>query len=429
MCGIIGFVSDKEKCKQVLLEGLFALEYRGYDSAGVAIFDKNGKIDIVKAAGKIRNIEEQLNRDYPEIDGTCGIGHTRWATHGAPTDENSHPHGNDYVRIVHNGIIENYTELKNTLISEGYEFKSETDTEVAALTIDKFCRNAGDKMTGVRLAVNEFRGSYALGIIFADEPGVIYAARYESPLIIGLGEGENFLASDITAILSHTRNFIRLENGQCARITRDKAEVFDKDGAPVNCEISQATWSVEAARKGGYKYFMKKEIHEEPEMLRKTLAPRIKNGVPDFSFDGFDGEIFKKIQRLRIVGCGSAMHVGLIAKNCFEKFAKLPTEVEIASEFRYGSLLCGKGDMIIIISQSGETADSLAALRAAKQRGAYILGVVNVVGSTIAREADNTVYTMAGPEIAVATTKAFSVQCALLPMLSLRAAAVRVLCR
>ncbi len=406
----------------VLDNGLRALEYRGYDSAGVSFFDENSNIVTVKATGKIVNLEEKLgNMSEKEKISFCGIGHTRWATHGEPSERNAHPHGNERVRIVHNGIIENYRALAENLTTKGYIFTSETDTETAALTIDDcYNRCGGDAMKAISEARKLFDGSYAMGIIFCDRPGEIYSIRKDNPLIIGIGEGENFIASDITAILPYTKNYIRLDETEMALLTGDDVKVYDENGKPCEKKIEQALWDVNSAQRGGYAHFMLKEIHEEPEALEKTLAPRINtDGLPAFDSEDFDIKALAKARRIIITACGTAMHAGFIAKYFIEKYARIPVNVEIASEMRYADMIIDESDAVIVISQSGETADTLAALRLAKERGAFVTSIVNVVGSTIARESNATIYTWAGPEIAVASTKAYVVQSALMVLLAL----------
>ena len=421
MCGIIGYIGKENSIKH-LIEGLRALEYRGYDSAGIAYFDEGGSLTSVKAAGRLANVEAKLS---DTLTSHCGIGHTRWATHGAPSDVNSHPHGTVNVRIVHNGIVENYAAIREELTALGYTFESDTDTEVAAKLLDYYYKS--EKLTAhaaIERMTSRLVGSWALGILFSDEPDVIWCARKGSPLIIGIGDGGNFIASDITAILRSTRKYYQLDEGEIAKVTRDTVTVW-QGGNEVKKPLLTADWDIEAAERGGFAHFMIKEINEEPSAVRTTLGCRIKNGLPDFTGDGFDVEIFKNVSRVHIVACGTAMHAGLIAKGAFAALAKLPCEVEIASEFRYNDPLIGKGDLVIIISQSGETADSLAALRLSKEKGASTLGIVNVIGSSIAREADSVIYTMAGPEIAVASTKAYSVQTALMYLLVIGAAMSR----
>ncbi len=421
MCGIIGYIGKENSLKH-LIEGLRALEYRGYDSAGVAFFDGGNCLSSAKSAGRLSALEEKVT-DLPESH--CGIGHTRWATHGAPTDTNAHPHGTPALSIVHNGIIENHAELKAELIGLGYTFNSDTDTEVAAKLLDYYY--VTEKLSpraAIEMVTSRLVGSWAFGILFADRPDEIWSARYGSPLIVGIHEDGNFIASDITAILRSTRNYYQLDEGEIARVCRNSVEIF-KDGNAIEKELKTAHWDVDAAERGGYPHFMIKEINEEPGVMRTTLHPRIKNGLPEFSSDGFDCGVFAKISRVHIVACGTAMHAGLIARDLLGKFAKLPCEVEIASEFRYNDPIIGSDDLVVIISQSGETADSLAALRLSKEKGASTLAIVNVIGSSIAREADAVLYTMAGPEIAVASTKAYSVQTALLALISVSAGLVR----
>lgn len=421
MCGIIGYIG-KDNSVDHLIKGLRALEYRGYDSAGVAYFDGGDRLHSTKAAGRLTVVEGLLS---PLPESHVGIGHTRWATHGAPSDVNSHPHGTPSLRIVHNGIIENYAALREELTSLGYDFESDTDTEVAAKLLDYYYRK--EKLTpraAIERVTSRLVGSWAFGILFADRPDEIWAARFGSPLIIGVGEDENFIASDITAILRSTRKYYQLDDGEIACVTRTSAEVY-KDGRSVEKPLKTASWDIEAAERGGYPHFMIKEINEEPSAIRTTLHPRISDGLPNFACDSFDSSVFARVSRVHIVACGTAMHAGLIARGLFGKLAALPCEVEIASEFRYNDPLIGKEDLVIIISQSGETADSLAALRLAKQKGASTLAIVNVIGSSIAREADAVLYTMAGPEIAVASTKAYSVQTALLCLIAIEAGLMR----
>ncbi len=421
MCGIIGCVG-KMQALDVLDSGLRALEYRGYDSAGVSFFDESSKIVTVKASGKIVNLEEKLaSMSENEKKSSCGIGHTRWATHGEPSERNAHPHGNERVRIVHNGIIENYRELAEMLINKGYTFTSETDTETAALTIDDcYVKCGGDAAAAISEARKLFDGSYAMGIIFCDRPGEIYSIRKDNPLIIGVGEGENFIASDITAILPYTKNYIRLDETEMAILKGESVAVYDENGKLCDKKIETALWDVNSAQRGGYAHFMLKEIHEEPEALEKTLAPRINaDGLPAFDSEDFDIKALAKARRIIITACGTAMHAGFMAKYFIEKYARMPVNVEIASEMRYADMIIDENDAVIVISQSGETADTLAALRLAKEKGAFVTSIVNVVGSTIARESNATIYTWAGPEIAVASTKAYVVQSALMVLLAL----------
>ena len=419
MCGIIGYTGGTGTVDR-LIEGLHALEYRGYDSAGVAIVDECGNINVVKASGRLKNIEERLRNRIDLRTSGCGIGHTRWATHGAPTDINSHPHGTPSLQLVHNGIIENYLPLRQRLIDLGYTFESETDTDVAAKLLDYHYRSTGSHMTAIRRTICEIIGSYALGIIFSDAPSRIYAVKKDSPLIVGCGNGENYIASDITAILRYTNKYYQLDSYEIDVIEKEQIVITDLDGNPKSKQPHCANWDIQAAERGGYPHFMIKEIHEEPDALKKTLNPRIKNGIPDFSVDQSKDEILRSVARIHIVACGTAMHAGLYGKSLFESLAGIPAAVEIASEFRYNNPIIGAGDLVVIISQSGETADSLAALRLAKQKGAYTLAIVNVIGSSIAREADHVIFTWAGPEIAVASTKAYTVQAALIALLAIK---------
>ena len=424
MCGIIGYTGGTGTVDR-LIEGLHALEYRGYDSAGVAIVDECGNINVVKASGRLKNIEERLRNRIDLRTSGCGIGHTRWATHGAPTDINSHPHGTPSLQLVHNGIIENYLPLRQRLIDLGYTFESETDTDVTAKLLDYHYRSTGSHMAAIRRTICEIIGSYALGIIFSDAPSRIYAVKKDSPLIVGCGNGENYIASDITAILRYTNKYYQLDSYEIAVIEKEQIVITDLDGNPKSKQLHCANWDIQAAERGGYPHFMIKEIHEEPDALKKTLNPRIKNGIPDFSVDESKDEILRSVARIHIVACGTAMHAGLYGKSLFESLAGIPAAVEIASEFRYNNPIIGAGDLVVIISQSGETADSLAALRLAKQKGAYTLAIVNVIGSSIAREADHVIFTWAGPEIAVASTKAYTVQAALIALLAIKTAYLR----
>ena len=421
MCGIIGYTGKKE-AREVIIAGLRALEYRGYDSAGLCVFDEANAFRTVKSAGKIRNLEEKLKTVSP-FSSRCGIGHTRWATHGAPTDYNSHPQGTGRVMLVHNGIIENYAALKEDLLAKGYRFQSETDTEVAAVLIDSLY--TGDPFSAIRAAIGKIRGSYAFGILFHDKPGRIYAVRKGSPLIIGVGEEENFIASDITAILRYTKRYITLDEGNLVAVTPNDVVMEGADGKRMDYRVDTAHWDVHAAERGGYPHFMKKEIFEEPDAIRKTLSPRLRNGMPDFSAEGLDTARIAAAEKITLVACGTAMHAAYMAKLYFEEYARIPATVEIASEFRYANPILGKKDIFIAVSQSGETADTLAAMRLAKEAGAYVIGIVNAVGSSIAREVDTVLYTWAGPEIAVASTKAYTVQTALFFLLALELAFLR----
>ncbi|MCD8219667.1 MAG: glutamine--fructose-6-phosphate transaminase (isomerizing) [Ruminococcus sp.] len=409
MCGIVGYVGKRD-CTDVLMNGLSKLEYRGYDSAGIAVF-QNGKIEVAKAKGRLKNLEEHMKAEGRPT-GQIGIGHTRWATHGEPSDVNSHPHSGGRVTIVHNGIIENYKELKDYLISRGVSFDSDTDTEVVARLLDY--RYNGSPIQTISETIRDLEGSYALGIIFADHPEQVYAVRCESPLIAGVGDGENFIASDVPAILEYTRDYYLLEHEEIAVLGRDGVHIFDAYGQPVEKELKTADWDVEAIRKNGYVHFMLKEIHEQPTAIRTTISPRIQNGLPNLEECGITLEVLRGFRQIHVVACGTAMHAGTVGKYVIEKLARVPVTVDIASEFRYCDPLVGTGDLVIVISQSGETADSLAAMRLAKSLGAKTLAIVNAMGSSIAREADMLIYTHAGPEIAVASTKAYMVQIAVM---------------
>ena len=420
MCGIIGYTGTKNAVDKVIT-GLHALEYRGYDSAGIAYFDNDGNLTTVKAKGKIENVEKKIAA-MPAITTHCAIGHTRWATHGAPSDENSHPHGTAHVQLVHNGIIENYEELRQFLKEQGYTFYSDTDTEVAAKLIDCYYKQYADPVTAIRKTEEKIRGSYAFGVLFCDEPDKIYAVRRESPLPIGIGKNENFIASDLTAFLPDTNHYFRLDQGEIAIICKDNITFLDKNNLPVAKKEEVALWDMQAAERGGFSCFMEKEMNEEPDAIVKTLSPRIRDGLPDFRNDGLDEKRLSEAKKITVVACGTAYHAGYYGKYLIEKIARIPAHAEIASEFRYSDPLIGKNDVVLIISQSGETADSLAALRLAKQAGAYVIAVVNVIGSSIAREADAVLPTLAGPEIAVASTKAYTVQTALLSLLAVKLA-------
>lgn len=413
MCGIVGYVGDRD-CADVLVDALSKLEYRGYDSAGIAVFEK-GTIKVEKCKGRLANLVDKMAVDG-KPQGHCGIGHTRWATHGEPSDINSHPHGNKRVSIVHNGIIENYKQIKDFLVEEGYSFVSETDTETVAKLLDYYY--VDDPVDTIIKVLSEIKGSYALGIMFRDYPDTVFAVRKESPLIVGVGENENFLASDVPAIIKYTRDYYLLEANEIAVVKKDSVQIYDMHKEPVHKEINTADWDVDAAEKGGYEHFMLKEIHEQPAAVRDTVSPRIINGMPDLSQDGVDMQKLKDYRQIFIVACGTAMHAGMVGKYVIEKLARKPVVVDIASEFRYRDPLITKEDLLIVISQSGETADTLAVLRLAKEVGAATLAVVNVVGSSIAREADMVVYTHAGPEISVASTKAYMVQISVMYLLA-----------
>lgn len=414
MCGIVGFTGHVQAAP-VLLDGLEKLEYRGYDSAGLAVQNQIGKIEVVKAKGRLRVLSEMTDNGKA-VDGECGIGHTRWATHGEPSVANAHPHysSNKRIAVVHNGIIENYQELKDKMINRGYTFASQTDTEVVVQLIDYYYSGeaAGDAIDAITRMMMHVRGSYALGVLFEDQPGVVYAVRKDSPLIVGQSANGNLIASDVPALLKYTRTVYYIDNLEIARLTADSIEFFGIDGEPLEKTSTTIEWDAEAAEKGGYEHFMMKEIHEQPAAVRDTISPRIKDGHVDLSELELDDDVIKGIKRVYIIGCGSAYHVGVAARYVFENLARLPVEVDVASEFRYRNPVLEPDSLAVIISQSGETADTLAALRLCKERGIKTVGIVNVVGSSIAREADSTLYTWAGPEIAVATTKAYSTQLA-----------------
>ena len=413
MCGIVGYVGDRD-CADVLVDALSKLEYRGYDSAGIAVVEK-GVIKVEKCKGRLANLVDKMAVDG-KPQGHCGIGHTRWATHGEPSDINSHPHGNKRVSIVHNGIIENYKQIKDFLIEEGYSFVSETDTETVAKLLDYYY--VDDPVDTIIKVLSEIKGSYALGIMFRDYPDTVFAVRKECPLIVGVGENENFLASDVPAIIKYTRDYYLLEANEIAVVKKDSVQIYDMHKEPVHKEINTADWDVDAAEKGGYEHFMLKEIHEQPAAVRDTVSPRIINGMPDLSQDGVDMHKLKDYRQIFIVACGTAMHAGMVGKYVIEKLARKPVIVDIASEFRYRDPIITKDDLMIVISQSGETADTMAVLRLAKEVGAATLAVVNVVGSSIAREADMVIYTHAGPEISVASTKAYMVQISVMYLLA-----------
>ena len=427
MCGIVGF-TGRDQAAPILLDGLAKLEYRGYDSAGIAVQNAAGKIEIVKAKGRLRVLSDMTDGGHA-VAGCCGIGHTRWATHGEPSVVNAHPHysKDERIAVVHNGIIENFQELKDRLIGRGFDFVSQTDTEVVAQLIDYYYTGeaAGDPLGAIIRMMLHVRGSYALGVLFADQPGVVYAVRKDSPLIVGQAENGNLIASDVPALLKYTRTVYYIDNLEIARLTADSIEFYNIDREPVQKAASTIEWDAEAAEKGGYEHFMMKEIHEQPAAVRDTISPRIKDGQVDLSELALDEEALRQVRRLYIIGCGSAYHVGVAARYVFESLARLPVEVDVASEFRYRDPVLEPDSLAIIISQSGETADTLAALRLCRERGVRTVGIVNVVGSSIAREADATLYTWAGPEIAVATTKAYSTQLAACYLLAIAFGRVR----
>ncbi len=422
MCGIVGYIGNRQAAP-ILLDGLAKLEYRGYDSAGIAIYNE-GKIDMLKSKGRLKVLSE-LTHDGATLPGTMGIGHTRWATHGSPSDVNAHPHFNadKSIVVVHNGIIENYLKLKKKLEKKGYEFISETDTEIIAHLLDYYYQ--GNPLQAITKIMHRMEGSYALGIIFKERPGELYAVRKDSPLIVGHTEGGNIIASDVPAVLRYTRDVYFIENEEIVRMTVDSMEFFNVDEEPVDKEPVRIEWDVNAAEKGGYEHFMLKEMYEQPKAVMDTFSPRIKGGRIEIEELGMTDEEIRKIQKIMIVACGSASHVGHTGKYILEGLARIPVEVDMASEFRYRSPILDEHTLLIVISQSGETADTLAALREAKKLGARVLGIVNVVGSSIAREADNVMYTWAGPEIAVATTKAYSAQLTAMYLLAMKFAQAR----
>ena len=420
MCGIVGYVG-KRNAQDVLLDGLEKLEYRGYDSAGVALALEGG-IRVVKSKGRLAELRKRLAVEALARSG-CGIGHTRWATHGEPSDVNSHPHSTPRVSIVHNGIIENYGVLKERLMAKGYTFESETDTEVLVKLIDS-CYE-GEPLKALRAALAMVRGSYALAVLFRDFPDTLFAVKRESPLIVGWGEEENFIASDIPALLKYTRRYSVLEEGDMAVVNADGIRFYNEFAEPVEREVLTANWDQEAAEKGGYPHFMLKEINEQPAAITATVSPRVENGLPDLRVPELTDERLRRIGTVHLVGCGTAMHAGVVGKAAIEALARVPAQVEIASEFRYRNPILRPEDLVIIISQSGETSDTLAALKLAKSRGVPVLAIVNVVGSSIARAADYVMYTYAGPEIAVASTKAYMVQMCVLYLFALRLAYAR----
>ncbi|MBP3857028.1 MAG: glutamine--fructose-6-phosphate transaminase (isomerizing) [Ruminiclostridium sp.] len=421
MCGIVGYTGRRE-CRDILVNSLKKLEYRGYDSAGIAVIE-NGSIKTIKAKGKISEGLESKLAETGKLDAVTGIGHTRWATHGEPSDINSHPIGNSRITIVHNGIIENYRKLKSFLIDKGYNFESETDTETVAKLLDYYY--TGNPIEAISKAVTDIEGAYALGIMFKDYPDMIYAVRKDSPLIVGSGNGEMFIASDMTALLEYTKEYYLLETGEIASIRADGVSFCDLHGNKLTKQIQTATWDVSEAEKGGFEHFMLKEIHEQPSAVKKTVSPRIKDGLPCFEECGLTDEMLRNYHHIYIIACGSAMHAGMIGKYIIESLARTPVIVDIASEFRYRNPLLKSDDLVVIVSQSGETADTKAALELANEVGADTLALVNVVGSSIAREAKMVMYTYAGPEISVASTKAYMVQSAFMYLLAFRVSLAR----
>lgn len=426
MCGIVGY-NGILQAAPILLNGLQKLEYRGYDSAGIAVRnEETGKIEVVKAKGRLKTLIEKTDTGSA-VPGTCGIGHTRWATHGEPSVQNAHPHCTEdkSVVLVHNGIIENYQELKEKLQKSGYTFYSQTDTEVATKLIDYYYKKTGTPLEAISRAMLRIRGSYAFGIMFHDRPGKLFAARKDSPLIIGKNDTGCLIASDVPAILDSTRNVYYIGNHEIAEMTGTEIHFYNLDLEEIEKEMVEIKWDAEAAEKGGYEHFMLKEIHEQPKAVQDTIGAYVKDGRISLSEVGLDDEVLNNLERIYIVACGSAYHVGMAGKYVIEELAGIPVEVDLASEFRYRNPIFAKNSMVIIVSQSGETADSLAALRLSKERGIPVLGIVNVVGSSIARESDYILYTYAGPEISVATTKAYSTQLIAVYLLAIQAAVVR----
>lgn len=426
MCGIVGF-TGKKQAADILLDGLSKLEYRGYDSAGIAVTDDAGQTEVVKAKGRLKVLEEKTDWGRA-VKGSCGIGHTRWATHGEPSEDNAHPHISDDMNVVavHNGIIENYQEIKQKLSKNGYVFYSQTDTEAIVKLIDYYYKKYnGGPIDAIAKAMVRVRGSYALAVMFKDYPGEIYAARKDSPMIIGIENGEAYLASDVPAILNHTKNVYYIDNLELARLSESGVQFYNIDGDIIEKTSVEIKWDAKSAEKGGYAHFMLKEIHEQPKAVADTINSVVKDGSIDFSEVGLSDEDIKGIGEIIIVACGSSYHVGMVGQYVIEDMAKIPVRVELASEFRYRTNLLRKDALVVLISQSGETADTLAALRDVKQQGIKTFAIVNVVGSSIAREADNVFYTLAGPEIAVATTKAYSTQLIVTYLLSVQLAKVR----
>lgn len=426
MCGIVGF-TGAHQAAPILLDGLSKLEYRGYDSSGIAVRDGLKDTEVLKAKGRLKILKEKTN-DGKSVKGTCGIGHTRWATHGEPSEDNAHPHVSDdgNVVAVHNGIIENYQELKEKLVRNGYTFYSETDTEVAVKLVDYYYKKyEGNPVDAINHAIIRIRGSYALVMMFKEYPEEIYVARKDSPMILGVADGESYIASDVPAILKYTRNVYYIGNLEMARVRKGEITFYNLDGDEIEKEQKVIEWDAEAAEKGGYEHFMMKEIHEQPKVVADTLNSVLKDGEIDLSGVGLSTEEIRNISEIQIVACGSAYHVGMVGQYVIEDLARIPVRVELASEFRYRNPILDKNTLVIVVSQSGETADSLAALREAKLRGIKTLGIVNVVGSSIAREADNVFYTLAGPEISVATTKAYSTQLIAMYTLAVQFAKVR----
>ena len=426
MCGIVGYVGE-EQAAPILLGGLAKLEYRGYDSAGIAVRNEStGDISVVKAKGRLKVLAEKTDNGR-SVHGTCGIGHTRWATHGEPSENNAHPHCTDdrSVVLVHNGIIENYQELKDKLLRSGYTFYSQTDTEIAVKLVDYYYKKTGTPLEALTRSMLRIRGSYAFGVMFHDYPGRLFAARKDSPLIIGRSSSGSLIASDVPAILDRTRNVYYIDNMEIAELTADEVHFYNIDREEIQKESVEIKWDAESAEKGGYEHFMLKEIHEQPKAVQDLIGAYVKDGVIDFSEVGLTEDALKDVERIYIVACGSAYHVGMAGKYVLEDLARIPVEVDLASEFRYRNPIIVPNSLVIVVSQSGETADSLAALRLMKEREVPVLGIVNVVGSSIARESDYTLYTYAGPEISVATTKAYSTQLIAMYLLAIESAKIK----
>lgn len=424
MCGIVGYIGDS-LAAPILINGLQKLEYRGYDSAGIAVFDENHRINVIKTQGRLSALEKLILREAPQ--GSVGIGHTRWATHGEPNTQNAHPHVNASrtIAVVHNGIIENHHKLREKLTSRGYRFVSHTDTEVVAHLLDYYYQKEKNPQKAISTALTRIEGSYAFGILFADRPDTVFAARKDSPLAVGIGENESFIASDAPAILTYTRDVVYIDNYEIAEIRKNSIKVYNLDLEEIEKKAERIEWNINAAEKGGFEDFMLKEIHEQPEAVRNTISPRVSGGKITLSELGLSEDAIQKIRKIHIVACGSAYHAGAVGKYVIEKLARIPVEVDLASEFRYREPILEENALCIAISQSGETADTLAALREAKRQGVFTVAIVNVIGSTIAREADSVIDTHAGPEIAVATTKAYSAQIATCYLVALRLALAR----
>lgn len=417
MCGIIGYTGN-EKANEIIIDALHALEYRGYDSAGMSVFTKSG-IRTIKAKGRVDDLENKTKTSFLPVS-NCGIGHTRWATHGKPSENNAHPHGTENLMLVHNGIIENYKEIKKTLSDSGIQFYSETDTEVAAKLIERNYLKFHDPVKAIIHSIRELKGSYALGIIFNNEPDTIYATKKDSPLLVGIKKDGNFIASDVSAFIKYTKEYLKPEDGELVKITKDSVIIMDSNGNRIRKEPQTVCWDSADAQKAGFRHFMLKEIFEEPKVLSEAFIKLTKDSIPDFSRYIENSKFFDNINRIHIIACGTAMHSGLMGKYYIERYAGIPVNVEIASEFRYSEPIIDKNDLVIIISQSGETADSLAALRLVNKMKIRTLSIVNTAGSTIAGESEHVIYTDAGPEIAVASTKAFSVQTLVMMLLALR---------